>query len=333
VARALWTAAALSESGPSRTAARVDISEQPFGEVDAFTDLLAPPLKWRDIEVPCMANGVSFAHGQAEHRQHGVDGASIEPTGREPARLTFKIPFLVGIAGFGELYPKKFRDFWNACLDGSKGSLAHPEFGEIDACCKSFNLSIDPSSRSGYMVDVEWTETIEDGVSIADSPLGAVSEALGLAENWDRIRGDIYPVPTYDDGTDTDPLTALKRLQGQLLLAQLSVQDALLSIDRIVAGVNGAILFIDSVVNPNVSAWTGRSVLERIESNLQEARDKVAPSQQRIELVIASADIEVREAASASGMGLEAFLRSNPKYGATKTIRAGQEYFVVGGAA
>lgn len=296
----------------------------------SYTELLSklPPLSFRGIEVPCMANSVAFSHGQVEHRQHGVDGAAIEHTGRDSAKLQFKIPFLVGIDGFGALYPTKFRDFWNACLDGSVGPLIHPEFGEFDVVCKSFTLSVDPNVRSGYMVDVEWLETVEDGVSIADNPLGPVSEALGLAEDWDAIKGEINPEPIYDDGTGDDPLAALKKLQGQLLLAQLSVQDAILSVDRIVTGVNGVIDFIDASTDPSGEAWIGRGIMTGIEAKLQETKEKISPNQKQIQVVIAEREVAVRDAAAASGMGLEAFLRMNPKYGATKTIKAGQEYFV-----
>ena len=290
-----------------------------------------PQLQWRGIVVPCQANSLSFEHGQAEHYQHGSDGAYVEHTGRKSARFSFRIPFRVGIAGsytniYENLYPETFRDFWNACLDGSTGVLLHPEFGEIDAKVSSFRLSVDPMQRDGYDVDVDWIETVEAGVSIADNALSPISEAVGLAEGLEETSGEINPPITYDDGSGDDLLTTLKKIEGALLLAQLEVQDMLASINNAVSGVNSMIDLCNNVTDPE--AWGVMESLKQIEANLQTAKDKLSPSQERIEFVIAARTMTTREAAASASMDLAAFFEVNPRLARSPEIRQGKEYFV-----
>lgn len=293
------------------------------------TDILSQlsDLSWRGLVVPCMANSVKFEHAQAEHNQPGVDGGIVETVCRKSARMAFRIPFHTTIAWTPDLYPGLFREFWNACLDGSVGPFTHPEFGQLDARVASFSLSVDPNSRSGYDVDVEWVETIENDLTIGDNPNGPIASAASLAAEWDAMSGKISPVPTYDDGTGDDLLTALKKLQGALLLAQLSIQDLVAKVAQVTGAINGMLDSLDSATSAD--AWLGRSILVQIQGNLQDIADKSgAAVRKRVDFVIATADIAPRDAAAKAGMQLADFFKMNPRFGAKAVIPAGGEYFI-----
>jgi len=291
-------------------------------------DILAllPPLRWRGIEVPCQDNKMDFTHGQVDHEQHGVDGAYVEPTGRKASMHSYRIPFLVGLDGWPTLYPTLYRDFYNACLDGSTGPLELPEEGEIDANLVSFSKTVSTGVRNGYFVDVVWKENNEAGITIGDDSIGPIAEAVALAAVVEPAAGEITPPLEYDDGAGNSLLKSLKQIQGSIALAQMSVQDTIASIDNVINGINDMIDAANSAVDPE--AWGIVDGLKQIEASCQETKNRLAPEQKAIQFVIATASILVAEAAAKAGMALDAFIQLNPRAAAKRTIKAGQEYFV-----
>lgn len=293
-------------------------------DLDILSQL--PPLIWRDVEVPAQTNSVRFEQGLVEHRQHGVDGGHQENTGRGSLVATFRIPFRAGVFAYPDLYPTRFRDFWNACLDGSTGNLAHPEFGEFDVKVASFSLSVVPERRDGYDVDVEFRETTENDITAADNPLGPIAEAISIAQAMEGEPEKISPVPEYDDGEFTDPLTALKQLEGSLKLLQMSVGGKLAKVGNTINAINDMIDTANKATQPE--AWGVVDALKGIEGALQETKETLSPDQKKIDFVIAPKETQVRDAAAASGMDLSAFLTLNPMLARAKTIQAGESYFV-----
>lgn len=292
----------------------------------AALDVLSqlPALVWRDIEVPCQANSLHFAHGQVPHRQHGVDGAHVEETGREPAKFSFRIPFRAGVAQYPDLYPTRFRDFWNACLDGKVGELLHPEFGRVEAKVVSFDFKVDPGIRDGYDVDVEWIETTEL-ISLNDSGQGPLNKAISLAGDIDTISGETNPPIEYDDGTGQSLTDSLKSLKGQVLLAQLTAQDLIAAVDNVIGAVNGMIDSAQSLTDPK--AWGLVDGLKETELLLQDAKAKLSSTTQRIAIGITTAVTTVPELAATAGVALDEFLKLNPRMGASKAVASNTEYF------
>lgn len=285
---------------------------------------LLPPLSWRGIEVPCQANSVTFEQGIVEHRQHGIDGAHVESVGRGSARMSFTIPFRVGIIEYHDLYPKRFRDFWDACLDGSTGPLKHPEFGELDAKCASFALDVNPERRDGYDVRVEFVETTESELTIADNPVGPIDFAISIADSMGKKYS--IAVPDYDDGSGTDLLQALKQLKGFVSLLQMTVQGVLTRIDSMIDAVNGMIDAVNQATS--VEAWGVIDSLKAIIASLYEVKGSIAPEHKRVEFIVAPKNMTVRDAAAAAKMELRDFFGMNPKFARVKEIKLGEEYFV-----
>lgn len=288
-------------------------------------------LKWRGIEVPALANDLTFEHGHAEHYQYGVDGAFVEHTGRKSARMSFQIPFHVGIGQYKDLYPDRFRDFWNACNDGSVGKLQHPEFGEIDAKVLTFKLSANPQRRGGYDVDVVWVETVEKGKTITSNANGPIQAAVALAKDLESDAANVE-LPEEDDdisfGQAIDRVKkAVNQVKGSIALAQYSISGTLSSIDGAIGACNDAI----DVVNYMSTgvAFTFLDTVKKIEAKLAEARDKVAGAQEsRIDYIIAQREIAVSDAAAKASMQIDEFLSMNPRLAKSKSISSGTEYFV-----
>jgi len=285
-------------------------------------------LSFRGVSVPCQLHTLDFSHAQVEHNQPGVDGGNVEDMARKSAKMSFRVPFHNLISWPKKLYPDVFRDFWNACLDRSVGPFVHPEFGELDAKVENFKVTFDPNLRDGYDVDVSFIESTENGVTVSDNPIGPVTSALALMQDFLAISGNIDPTPTYDDGSGDDPLTALKKLQGALLLAQLSVQDKLLQVSRVTGAINSMLDTVDSATSAD--AWLGRDILATIAGNLQDTADSlgVTQSKKKIDYVVAAQDIIPRDAASRAGMSVEAFYKLNPRAASKPIIAAGSEYFI-----
>lgn len=292
--------------------------------IDLLREL--PPLAWRDIEVPAQTNSVSFQHGLVDHRQHGVDGAHVENTGRGSMVISFRIPFRLGLLDYSDLYPTRFRDFWNACLDGTTGNLKHPEFGEFDAKVESFTLTVTPEMRDGYDVDVVFRETTENEITAADNPLGPIVNAVAIMEAIQPTFPVLLPTPEYDDGKWTNPLQALKSLQGQLMLLEMTVVGKISQINNVMNAINDMIDTVNYASEPE--AWEVSKALKDVWTNLLEAKDALSPTQDRIDFVVAPRELGVAEAAASASMELDDFFKLNPRLARVSAIDRGEEYFV-----
>ena len=103
--------------------------QRPPPEPTLFEQLNA--CSWRDIPFPISSMKVTVSQDLVQHKYWGVDGASVEATGRAPLEIEAVIPFVNGIVpGKGEkwgvLYPTQFRSFLKAFVDKKTGTLVHP---------------------------------------------------------------------------------------------------------------------------------------------------------------------------------------------------------------
>jgi hypothetical protein len=298
-----------------------------------MTDILSqlPYLQFRNVIVPCEANDLAFSHGSVRHGQFGTSGELIEPTGRVSATMKFRIPFRTGISfpvSPKPLFPDTFKDFWNACLDGTPGTLLHPAFGVLQAAPGSFTVAFDPMKRDGYDVDVEFIESVDEEAALDEAnPIGPIKVARQLASDFDKIKGTIDPEPEYDDGKTTDLLTAMKQLEGFIDLAQMSFQDCLGRLNAAIDAINSMIDALDKATGAPEQAVN--DVLRALEAALQDTKETLSPSKKRVEYVVAEKDVAVPTAADRTGMALDEFYKMNPKYAGKQNILAGQEYFYV----
>lgn len=157
------------------------------------------PITWRGISFPVSSMRVTIEQDTVEHKYWGVDGASVEPTGRAPMHIEATIPFVNGIVpGKGEtwsvLYPDAFRAFIKAFADKTSDLLFHPELQGILCKPKSLEFSHDAQRRDGVIVTARWVETLDDDHNVAEhwltspSPIQAAElAALDLDASKDNI--------------------------------------------------------------------------------------------------------------------------------------------------
>lgn len=288
------------------------------------------PLKWRSIEVPAVSTTLAFSHRLVEHEQVGVNGAHVEGTGRKSADFTFRVLFRGGISGYTDLYPNRFRQFWDACIDGSVGTLQHPEFGQIDAKVQSFSLVTDSQRRDGHDVDVVWKETIEDGFSLDFSEPSPIDEAIALASQLDTQYNDVE-MPEYDDGGGMSLSETLKSLKGQLLLAQLDIVAISAQLSNAIGAVNGMIDMLGSL--RDIKSSPAIQSLKSVESALSKLNNTVFPqiakgTAKKLVLRVAQEASTVARTAAVYGMGLAEFIALNPKTASTGKVSSGEELFV-----
>lgn len=292
--------------------------------LDILGDLL--PLSWRGIDVPCQANEMSGGHSLVEHNQYGVAGGEQESCCRKSVRFSFRVPFRVGIAGYEGLYPQTFRDFWNACLDGSTGPLIHPELGLVDCKVDTFKAVYDPQRRDGVDMDVVWAESIELGISVDIAAESPINTAIGLAGDLEDIATDVE-VPEYDDGSGLSLKQALAKIKGTIQLAEMSVVNSLNDISNTISAVNDMIDYAGTLTHPE--SYAILDALKGIESNLQTLKEKtLAGRKKRIAIRVTTSDMRVTYAAAKFGMTIEEFFGLNPLLAVSTTVKAGSEILV-----
>lgn len=288
------------------------------------------PLKWRGIEVPSVNTTLSFSHRLVEHEQVGVNGAHVENTGRKAAEFSFRILFRGGITGYTDLYPSRFREFWDACLDGSVGILQHPEFGQLDAKVQSFSLVTDASRRDGHDLDIVWKETIENGSALEFSAPSPIDEAIMLASQLDTQYNDVA-MPEYDDGGGLSLSETLASIKGQLLLAQLDIVAISAQLSNAINAVNGMIDLLGTL--SDIKSSPAIQSLKSVEAALSRLNDSIAAQVatavgKRLALRIAQEASTVARTAAYYGMGLAEFIALNPKTASTGKVSLGEEIFV-----
>lgn len=298
---------------------------------DNPNDILAHllPLKWRGIEVPCTVNDVDVNHNLVEHNQYGVSGGEQENTCRKSARFSFHCLFRAGIAGYKNLYPTTFRDFWNACCDRTTGPLQHPEFGLIDCKVASFKIAYEPTKRDGLDLDVVFVETIEKGISVDLTAASPITYAVWLAGDLETI-STFIEVPEYDDGSGLTLKEALAKIKGTISLAGMSVSNMLSDIQSSINAVNGMLDMLNT--STDVKSWEAIDILKQIESSLEMTAEKAATltTNKTIEIKNVAVGGIPSVVASQFAMSIEDFYKLNPMLAIYDTIPVGLQVFVYG---
>jgi prophage DNA circulation protein len=292
--------------------------------LDVLGNLL--PAKLRGIEAPCLTNSAEVSQNLVEHNQYGVAGGEQENTCRKSARFSFKFVFRGGIAGYRNLYPKTFREFWNACCDPTTAPFQHPEFGLIDVKVASFNIAYDPTRRDGVDLDVVLLETIEKGLSIELTAASPITYAVGLAGDLETMSADVE-VPPYEDGSGLTLKEALSKIKGTIALAGMSVSNLLSDIENSIGAINGMLDMLNTTTD--VKSWQAIDTLKKIEAALQQTEQKAAT-------LVKNKTIEIKNVAVAGlpsvvaaqfGLSIEDFYKLNPMMAIYDTIPVGTQIF------
>lgn len=167
----------------------------PTGSVlDLFAQL--KEFQWKGVAFPCVETGLDVRQDLVVHKFADRNGAYVEGTGRHPVQITALIPFLNTIYtgknetwAQGNLYPYQWRFFLKACLEGTSGTLQHPELGNLNCKVELAHTDWKGSVTGGVWVHATWVESDDTqadqlGQDLSDkSPIAQMmSSADGLDE-------------------------------------------------------------------------------------------------------------------------------------------------------
>lgn len=238
-----------------------------------FDQLL--PCSWRGIQFPTSSVDLSFEQDLAEHKYYGIDGASVEATGRGPIHVRVTIPLVNGIVPgknekWGTLYPDTFRDLFRALIDRKSGVFIHPELDQILCRVKSVNFSHQAQQRDGVNLIVEFIETVEDDITVEFQSPVTVAElaALDLDASGEDLRAlvpEAYQMPfTLNDFINS--LTAVGdqfTIQSKLALGK--IDSFIYHMNRLEDSVNRA---------RSAATWPVLDGIQKAKSALRDIQEK-----------------------------------------------------------
>ncbi len=164
----------------------------PTGSVnDLFAKL--KEFQWKGIAFPSAEDDVEIRQDLVIHRFADRNGGYAENTGRHPIQITARIPFLNQIYPGGKeswpagaLYPYQWRLFIAACLDGTSGTLQHPELGPLNCKIEIGKTTWSGKVRGGVWVQATWIESDDTQANDVGNDLSnATPQALLVTSSSD----------------------------------------------------------------------------------------------------------------------------------------------------
>lgn len=253
---------------------------------DLFAQLNS--FRWRNIEFPCESFELDISQDQAEHKWPDRDGAHVEGTGMVPRVFTAKALFLNGIkpgiheTQFGQLYPNQYRLFIAACSDRTTGVLQHPEFGNINAKCKSVKTHWAANRRDGVVCDVVWVES--DDITFRNlqdttSPVGAVITAATELDDALTAVSDSFHFGSF--GGFSDLTSFLTSIVDTATLFEKQVAGKIANVGYQLERLSAA---VDRLKDPRTAGI--RQAIERLRDSLNKAKVQLLARQPTIAVFI-----------------------------------------------
>ena len=169
----------------------------PTGSVD---DLFAQlkGFQWKGVDFPSAEDDLEIRQDLVIHRFADRNGAYVEGTGRHPVQITARIPFLNHIYSGqnenwpqGALYPYQWRLFLEQCLEGTSGTLVHPELGPLNCKIDVSKTTWSGKVRGGVWVQATWVESDDTQADQLGQDLSNASPIGNLTANADDLDENI----------------------------------------------------------------------------------------------------------------------------------------------
>lgn len=180
-----------------------------------------PQVQWGELSAPCESAPIDFSIAQSPRRWPYVDGAGHDNTGRDPIVVPLRLHFSDTMRGgkrwFTDEWPKWFP---YALMDGAPRDFFHPLLGDFRAVVEKGHVEFTAKTRSGVVVDVQFTETVENPevenlllpaqvdpgpvAEVADVNMGAADidypdgmpEGMSFFDAWQSIKGQVHSAKT-----------------------------------------------------------------------------------------------------------------------------------------
>ena len=236
-----------------------------------------PALQWRGLDAPPYDIApIEVSHTQAERRFPYIDGAGHDHTGRNPVKFTVRLYFIntLALEASTRLFPDLWEQWRAALLDGSAGDFRHPLLGPLRARVVSWNAELDANkSLAGVMVNVNWTETLDDPSQASDfQPLENNITALAVAA--DSALEAIGPVAQFEEGPPLADL--LQQAEGFAFSTSLTVGGVLNQAKGVVGQTIDTLDAVDSAV-----VFAARDIHVQLYSAILDASEKLGAGTSR----------------------------------------------------
>ena len=239
---------------------------------------------WLDTLQECAFEGVRFpidsletdgGNDVVEHVAYRRRGADVEFTGQKAYRGSFTV-VLVNTASltsvYGDLATGLRFDLLNLFESKPIGRLQHPTFGLLDAAITGWSERIDPATRNGSRLTVQWVEH-NATASLLLGPDGATnSDTTASVEDISRDADAKASDANLVGYTPTQPtITAQKNYLEAGARTYAQATEALRQMDAVVAGN----LALPSMVGTSANATT--RALIRLRAAVASLREAYVP--------------------------------------------------------
>lgn len=317
---------------------------KPTGSVnDLFAQL--KEFSWKGVSFPVTETDLEVRQDLVIHKYADRNGAYVEGTGRHPVQITASIPFVNYIYSAasetwpqGNLYPYQWRNFLKACLEGTSGSLQHPELGLLTCKVDLARTSWRGTVRGGVLVQATWIEsddtqlTLEEAIS-TESPIAMiVASADDLDAQIATLKSAValqqQPLPTLAF-TFSDLATSIVAAIDTVTVLQKEEQGR---VDNIIYQANQVETALDLAAGSSPLFWPIYQNCERVKSAAYQLKAQpavAAPSGQVLKTVKIQKDSTLAQVASQVRTDIASFIVLNAQYVGSPVVSAGTtlQYF------
>jgi hypothetical protein len=278
--------------------------------------------------VPCESIGFSWSHSLPVRPYPYVDAEGHDWTGRRSAVMAVRLYFLntLGLEQPGiQLFPGVFNSWLARLLDGSSGNLEHPIFGNRRARVMEGSAPIAATVRSGVVVDVTFTETLdspEQQLQFTGSTVSAEASAFAATKAMAKVTNK-YPRVKLK----VDLLTAYNSIKGQINQRATSVTGKISQLRGVVVT---AISDVEALQDPaNINAVDNLLLFWDTLSNTAETVLRVGEGATKVHVL--TAPISLDTFAASVGNSTTQIMNLNPGALRFPTVPAGVKltYYVL----
>lgn len=287
-----------------------------------------PQVEWGGLSAPCESAPVDFSISQSERRWPYVDGAGHDNTGRDAIQTTLRLYFVDTMLGGKKWFSEEWPNWWpGPLLDGEARDFYHPLIGDFRARVLKGHIDFKAQTRSGIIVDISFTETVENpdelNILLPESvdPGEAAKAADEAAEEYDIP----YPDGVPGGGSLFDAWNSIK---GQIGSMGMQIVGKITSFQSQVGSmIDDAHALNDGTLFPFTSS------AERLWAALEDTKNSLSkPAARRTETLITNSETTLSALADEVGntvselMGLNLPLLRSPSVpkGATVVFYAGK---------
>jgi prophage DNA circulation protein len=334
------TISSLSTSGTSPTAGSTTGAGNPGNApTGSINDLFAQlkEFSWKGVSFPVTETELEVRQDLVIHKFADRNGAYVEDMGRHPVQVTARIPFLNHIYSAsseswaqGNLYPYQWRLWLKACLEGTSGTLQHPELGPLNCKIDLAKTTWSGTVRGGVIVQATWIESDDTQADQLSQDLSSQSPIAQLTSSADDLDANITTLQSAVS-LQQNPLPPLQFSFSQLAGQISAVIDTGTILQKEFQGATDNVIYQCNRVETSLNLASAASPLnwpifqscERLKSTAYalKAQPSVA-SGKTITSLVTQKDSTIAQLALSVGESIDDFIKLNSQLVGTPVVPA-----------